>query len=166
MPWVKYLAWLWIGLLAAGGSAWAQQQQPTTTTFQDWVSVCQTVAGTQRCHIMQNVLLENEGTTSRLLQSTVGKLGENLVMQLLLPLGVDLRAGIAIKIDEHEELRSGYHTCLQDGCIAMIGVDEALLGKLRNGMVAKVGFRPFNTEQTLVLEMSLKGFTRASQTIQ
>lgn len=136
-----------------------------TTTFQDWVSVCRTVQGVERCHISQNLYLENEQGSNRLLQATVGKLDGGNVLQLILPLGVDLRPGIVFKIDEEEEFAAPYITCMQEGCVVAIGLDQTLWRTLRGGAVAKIGFRPFNTEQTVVLEMSLLGFTRASNTI-
>lgn len=136
-----------------------------TTEYQDWTSVCSEIQLNERCEIQQTLNIENEQGNSRLLLTSVSKIDDQLFMQLLLPLGLDLRSGIVIKIDEGEEVVVGFLSCLQEGCLVVLPLDQTLLAAMRAGQIAKVGFRPFNTSETVVLEMSLKGFTQASQTI-
>ncbi|QEW06787.1 invasion associated locus B family protein [Nitrincola iocasae] len=140
-------------------------QTPQTTAYQDWVGICAEVQGQERCEIQQVLNMENEQGNTRLLRATVSKLDNQLIMQLLMPLGLDVRPGVVMQVDEGEEFSAPFLTCVQEGCLVAIPLDESRLTALRSGSVAKVGFRPFNTDQTLVLELSLMGFTRASQTV-
>lgn len=140
-------------------------QEPRVTEHQDWVSVCADVQGQERCEMQQTLDMENEQGNTRLLRASVNKIDNELVMQLLLPLGLDLRAGIVMQIDEGEEFGSGFLTCVQEGCLVAFPLDEGRLAAMRVGTTTKIGFRPFNTNETLVIEMSLMGFTSASQTI-
>lgn len=152
-----------IALFVMASTAFAQT--PEITQYQDWVGICTEVQGQQRCEIQQTLDMENEQGSMRLLSATVNKLEDQLIMQLLLPLGLDLRPGIAMQIDEAEEFTAPYLTCVQEGCLVAVLLDDARVSAMRAGQVARVGFRPFDTDQTLVVEMSLMGFTRASQSL-
>lgn len=152
----------WVGLVA---SSFAYAQEPRVTEFQDWIGVCADIQGQERCEIQQTLNMENEQGNARLLRTAVNFIDNQLVMQLVLPLGLDLRAGIVMQIDEGEEFGSGFLTCVQEGCLVAFPIDNERLAALRAGSQMKVGFRPFNTNETLVLEVSLMGFTRASQSV-
>ena len=146
-------------------SSVAFAQTPQTTEYQDWVGICAEVQGQERCEIQQVLNMENEQGNTRLLRATVSKMDSQLIMQLLLPLGLDVRPGVVMQIDEGEEFGVPFLTCVQEGCLVAVPLDERRLAAMRAGSAVKVGFRPFNTDQTLVLEISLMGFTRASQTV-
>ena len=140
-------------------------QEPRVTEYQDWVGVCVDIQGQERCGIQQTLNMESDQGNARLMRASVNLMDNQLVMQLLLPLGIDLRAGIVMQIDEGEEFGAGFLTCVQEGCLVAFPLDETRLAAMRAGSVTKIGFRPFNTNETLVLEMSLMGFTRASQSV-
>lgn len=140
-------------------------QEPVITEYQDWIGVCAEVAGQERCEIQQTLNVENEQGLSRLMRATVSLMDGQRVMQFLLPLGLDLRPGIVMQIDEGEEFKSGFLTCVQEGCLVAFPLDDSRLQQMRAGKALKLGFRPFNTDQTLVIEASLMGFTRASNSI-
>lgn len=146
-------------------SSVAFAQTPQTTEYQDWVGICAEVQGQERCEIQQILDMENEQGNSRLLRATVSKMNNQLIMQLLLPLGLDVRPGVVMQVDAGEEFGAPFLTCIQEGCLVAVPLDESRLAAMRAGSAIKVGFRPFNTDQTLVLEISLMGFTRASQTV-
>lgn len=149
--------------LLSGSVAFAQE--PRTTQYQDWVGVCADIQGQERCEIQQTLNMDNEQGNARLLRATVNRMDDQLILQLLLPLGIDLRPGIVLQVDENEEFGAGFLTCVQEGCLAALPLDQERLAAMRAGTVTKIGFRPFNTNETLVLEMSLMGFTQASQSI-
>ncbi len=151
------------GLIA---SSVAFAQEPRVTQYQDWVGVCADVEGQEVCEMQQTLTIENETGNVPLFRASVHNVENSLVMQLLFPLGLDLRAGMVLQIDEGEEFTSGFLTCVQEGCLAVFPLDSELLAAMRAGNSAKIGFRPFNTNETLVLELSLSGFTAASQTVQ
>lgn len=152
-------------LTALIASSVAFAQEPRVTQYQDWVGVCADVEGREVCEMQQILTMENETGNVPLFRASVHNADNGLMMQLLFPLGLDLRAGMVLQIDEGDEYTSGFLTCVQEGCLAAFPLDSELLAALRAGNSAKVGFRPFNTDQTLVLELSLSGFTAASQTL-
>lgn len=146
-------------------SSAAFAQTPQTTEYQDWIGICAEVQGQERCEIQQVLNMENEQGNTQLLRATISKMDNQFIMQLLLPLGLDVRPGVVMQIDEGEEFGMPFLTCVQEGCLVAVPLDESRLAAMRAGTAVKVGFRPFNTDQTLVLEISLMGFTRASQTV-
>ncbi|WP_052063576.1 invasion associated locus B family protein [Nitrincola sp. A-D6] len=160
---MKMLKFLSFSLLFMSYGIFAQE--PQTTEYQDWVGICADVQGQERCEIQQVLNMENEQGNTRLLRATVSKLDNQLIMQLLLPLGLDVRPGVVMQVDEGVEFGAPFLTCVQEGCLVAVPLDDNRLTAFRSGSVVKVGFRPFNTDQTLVVELSLMGFTRASQTV-
>ncbi|MET4000745.1 invasion associated locus B family protein [Marinobacterium sp. MBR-109] len=130
-------------------------------TFGDWRVECQET----RCQAVQQLFVGEGEKRSRVLSASVTKLQDQLVLQLVFPLGVDLRPGIATRVDESEEQQFGFSTCVQDGCVVLLPLDDNLLSGMKAGNTFKAGFRPFGSEQTLVVELSLKGFTKASSNV-
>lgn len=133
--------------------------------FRDWTRVCVTQAEQTRCEAVQVLSVEREGESRPLMRATLTRAGEQRILELALPLGMDLRAGLVMQIDEAEEFTFGFTTCLPQGCAAVLPVSADLLNTLKAGASAKVGFRPFGTQQTQVAEISLSGFTAASSDI-
>lgn len=136
---------------------------------QDWESVCVTVANGEDtserlCQIRQALDLETEQGTGRVLEVVLRVYdAQRHVMEIVLPVGLDLRAGIVLQVDDGQEVNAPFLTCLQQGCLVAMLVEAEMLAAMRRGRVMRVGFRPFNAEQVLVLEVSLRGFTAASR---
>lgn len=130
-------------------------------TFGDWRIQCEE----QRCQAQQQLFVGEGEQRSRVLSASVMKLQDQLVMQLVFPLGVDLRPGIATRIDEAQEQQFAFSTCVKDGCVVLLPLNEGFLSGLKAGNTLKAGFRPFGSDQTLVVELSLKGFTKASSNV-
>ena len=130
-------------------------------TFGDWRLQCEE----QRCQAQQQLFVGEGEQRSRVLSASVMKLQDQLVMQLVFPLGVDLRPGIATRVDEAEEQQYAFSTCVKDGCVVLLPLSDGLLSGLKAGKTLKAGFRPFGSDQTLVVELSLKGFTKASSNV-
>lgn len=144
------------------GSVWAQK----STRFDDWISVCVERDGAERCEIRQVLSVDGKDGKTPIMVATVTKTsGGNLALQLILPLGIDVRPGVVMAIDEKTERPAPVLTCLKSGCVSVVELDDAFGSELRAGRKMKVGFRPFNTDQTMVVELSLAGYGNASQTI-
>lgn len=130
-------------------------------TFGDWRVQCEE----NRCQALQQLFVGEGEQRSRVLSASVVKIQNKLVLQLVLPLGVDLRPGIVTRIDESEERRFPFTTCVNDGCVVLVPLEDSLLAGMKAGKTMKAGFRPFSSEQTLVVELSLSGFTKASSKV-
>jgi invasion protein IalB len=115
---------------------------------------------------MQQTLSVQQGERSqRVLQAIVARQNQQRLLELSVPLGVDLRPGLLIQVDENPVGNLPYLTCNAAGCIALINLDDALWQQLRNGNKAKVAIRGVGQAENTVLELSLKGFTAASNAL-
>lgn len=155
------LSLVWLCACLGASSVLAQ----TSTEYRDWISVCAERAGAERCEIRQVLSIETEDGQAPLVVATVARLDDQLVLQLVLPLGLDLRPGVVMAVDDQPDRPAPVLTCLQNGCLSALALDAGFMAEMRAGRSLRLGFRPFNTDQTIVVELSLAGFTRASQTI-
>jgi len=151
-----------------GFSASVMAAEPTTQVHGDWTVVCQDAAnGQKQCSATQLLSrrLDN-GQSSRLLQTTVRKLNDTTyLLQFVLPLGVDLRPGIALQVDDKEQRGGQYFACTNVGCIVRMGMDQAFMSELQSGKVARVLYRGANAEKPAAVDVSLKGITAAAKSL-
>lgn len=144
-------------------STWAEER-PTITenTYGDWGVQCNVQEGVNVCQALQVLWLEQNEEKKRLLTlQLVPSSDEKIVLQLSFPLGVDLRPGFVLAVDDNSEATFSYAMCANQNCMAFIIMDDDKLSAFKKGNVLKVGFRPFGSDKTVVLEASLKGFTKA-----
>lgn len=152
--------------------AQAQSAGDTTSTAASpaWRLQCSDTNDASTCSMNQELFLQQtvDGelqTVGRLLNLTIVYLnaGEERVpfMSLQMPLGVDLRPGGVMRVDEESETSLEFLRCTEAGCDASARVTPDLLAQLRSGSVLRVGFRPWGSEQVTAVEASLIGFTAA-----
>ena len=151
-----------LGLFALAGQAQEEGAEP-------WVNVCPDDGEATSCRMVQELLLRQEvdgeeKILGRVLRLTVlyADVGEERkpYLGIQLPLGVDLRPGLVMRVDEGEELPLAYLRCSEDGCDTSLPLEPDLLWKMKKGITLFIGFRPWGDEQTAVLEASLSGFTK------
>lgn len=123
----------------------------------DWRLNCEN----DGCQASQQLFFGEGEERSRVLLASVLQVQQDLLLQMVLPLGVDLRPGIVVRIDQAEEQSFNFVTCVADGCVVLLPLKSKLLSAMRAGNKVKVGFRPFSSDQTLIVELSLSGFTKA-----
>lgn len=135
-----------------------------------WRLVCTDENEASTCRINQELFLQQSvdgelQTVGRLLNLTVIYLntdGERVpFMSLQMPLGVDLRPGGVMRVDEEGETVLEFLRCTEAGCDASTRITPELLAQLRAGSALRVGFRPWGSEQVTAVEASLIGFTAA-----
>ncbi|WP_019626647.1 invasion-associated locus B family protein [Thioalkalivibrio sp. ALJT] len=152
------------GLLLAWPTLAAAQQEPETSSYQDWQVTCFETGAGERCQMRQMLQTQDEQADELSLQATVSLDGDQPVIEMLLPLGVDLRPGIRMQVDRSgEEMDAPYVTCVQQGCVAGRELSEAQMGAMRAGRTLSVAFRALHQEQPFVFDISLMGFTAASE---
>jgi invasion protein IalB len=133
------------------------------TQYQDWSVLCNKNGKAEICQMQQGIMLNQNERKVRLLQTTVTlSPDKKVLMELMFPLGVDLRSGILMQVDDNPEIRAGFVTCIEAGCIVVLELNDALLQQFKKGNKAKVGFRGMGQKDNAVLELSLKGFSAAS----
>jgi invasion protein IalB len=132
--------------------------------FQDWTARCKADpanATLRRCYIVQAVVSGQERKPIMLLVLSYPPSQEKPLMTAILPLGVALRPGIEVAIDDDQPKRYGFSICLADGCQARILLDDALLAAFKKGIAGSVAFRRPPDGRIVKVPFSLKGFTAA-----
>ncbi|WP_018174515.1 MULTISPECIES: invasion associated locus B family protein [unclassified Thioalkalivibrio] len=141
-----------------------QQQEPETTTYQDWEVACIETQGGERCRMQQTLQIQDEQAQGAYLQASVFRDGDSYIIEILLPLGVDLRPGILMQVDDDgEEIEAPYIACVEQGCVAGHELSESQFNAMRGGSALTVGFWPLHGDQPLAFDVSLMGFTDASE---
>jgi len=144
---------------------------------ENWIRLCEDESDPNSCRIVQNLFLERDvdGQKQRLgrilqiivLYASNRDTGQReLHISMNLPLGIDLRPGAVVMIDDGEEFQLPFLQCVNDGCAVSRLIDEDLLNQLRLGTQLKVGFRAWGNEAVTIIPASLIGFTRAFGSIQ
>lgn len=152
--------------------AQASTQAPSTpeASGPNWRLRCSDTNDASTCSMNQELFLQQtvDGqlqTVGRLLNLTVVYLdagGERVpFMSLQMPLGVDLRPGAVMRVDEEGETTLEFLRCTEAGCDSSARITPQLLAQMRAGNVLRVGFRPWGSEQVTAVEASLAGFTAA-----
>ena len=134
-----------------------------------WSVNCADANNAETCQMQQTLFADQmvEGQQKRLgqlLSLTVLYAGEEARRPLLvmkLPLGVDLRPGMVLRIDNHEEVKAPYLRCTNDGCEVQVELTAELVAQLKKGQKLQIGVRPFGSSQLIIIDASLIGFTRA-----
>ncbi len=134
-----------------------------------WAVVCADAKNAETCRMEQTLFVDQaeEGQPKKLgkvLSITVlyvGKMARRPLLVMKLPLGVDLRPGMVLRVDKNEEIKAPYLRCTNAGCEVQVALTAALVAQLKWGLKLRVGIRPFGSSKTVVIDASLKGFGRA-----
>lgn len=147
------------GTPGQGGRAVPNQ---TREQVQDWVVRCLEAQAGQpkRCEMVQ--VLTDRNSRREVLVMVVGYVDRKPHPQavFVLPLGVLLPPGVALKIDQGAPRTIGYRHCEPQGCIAPWQMTEVDLGALRAGTTLTVSVNDHGGK-LVDLPVSLKGFTAA-----
>ena len=150
--------------IAAPSAAAAEPQ-----VFGDWLLVCEARSEGQGelCYLHQTLTYNKDDVSGKLLDIKIGALGEgkDLYAIMMLPLGLNIPSGAVMQSDDGEPTPLTIQTCTNLGCRSVAPIPEDLLWGFRQGKVLKVGFIPFGSKQTMVVEASLTGFTAAYKSL-
>ena len=152
-----------MALVASAGTARAAEDEVS------WAVVCADADNAETCWMEQIRYVDRtvEGQQKRLgklLSITVRYVGEEArrpLLEMKLPLGLDLRPGMVLRVDNHAEVKAPYLRCTNAGCEVQVELTAELLAQLKNGLKLQVGARPFGSSKLMVVQASLNGFTRA-----
>ncbi len=149
-------------LVVSAQDSGSQEPSPVKTEetpYKDWTLVCEVPEGEPKRCILTQAISNSDGSVE-VLKATIGYFGENGQAALVLtaPLGIALRPGIAIQIDENEAFGLPFDRCHPNGCLAGTALDPQLMAELKAGVTAKVELH-LTPRQSRTLELSLSGFT-------
>ena len=165
--------------LSLMGAMLAMQLQAAETRreeFGDWGFICNKAddqeGAKESCNLFQTALLnanqaEGEGSAAggqRVLLTRIGYLpdNENPVLLITAPLGILLPMGITVEVEGHDTLRIPVQRCDAGGCLAVYGMEEALVAAFRKASEAKVSFYD-PQRRSATIPLSLSGFTKGMQ---
>ena len=133
-----------------------------TAAFQDWSVTCERTAASAegRCTMFQQFIRASDGRAVSALFITMSPEGGPPLMSVITPLAVDVKKGVAVKVDGGEQYPVAYLTCRAGGCEAVAGIGEVLLAAMRAGNVFRAAYLPLGQRQQTV-PFSLQGFTAA-----
>jgi len=133
--------------------------------FQDWAVRCSRPAegAAEACEMLQQ-RQDEQGQT--VLAIAVGDVpnNDNPGMLMILPLGIELPPGAALKVDDGDEVPARIRRCLRRGCEVELLLEPNVLALLKSGTVANVLFQIPDEQgrpRTVGVPFSLLGFTAA-----
>lgn len=139
-----------LGLSLAAQAAVSQGQK-----FGDWEGACQE----GQCGVFQVQSNGNNVPVGRIIIQKMAEAGNNPVMIITVPLGVNLQAGMGLAVDTKELQRLPFDFCDQGGCNVALPLQGDVLNKVKAG--SKLQVAAFVGAEQQTLEFSLKGITAA-----
>ncbi|WP_019220564.1 invasion associated locus B family protein [Bartonella senegalensis] len=138
------------------------QNVPPPQTYGAWTKVCSLPPGTPniQCEVVQNVHAQNRHDIT--LRVTFYKLPKNqgVLMRVFVPIRVELRPGVGLKIDDKNMGRIEYRRCLGDNCVAEAVLKDDILQFFLKGKTAT--YFIFTTpEQGIGSPVDLQGLSDA-----
>lgn len=129
--------------------------------FEDWNLVCPPAAtegDKPDCHLSQQKA-DPQSSSTLLLASIVLK-GPKPSPFLILasPLGINLPAGLTLKVDRRTPVKLVFNTCTHQGCFAGLGLSKSMLRQFRRGLNAQVTYQDA-ARRPVKVDLSLRGVT-------
>ena len=114
----------------------------------------------QHCEIFQRINMQETG--QRVVELAIAKGKDEKPAQgvFILPLGILLKPGILMQVDEEKPFKFSARSCTAGGCIALIDLEKPVLDVFRKGEKILLRFKAQNGQE-VNLTMSLKGFAKA-----
>ena len=128
-------------------------------TFEDWTVSCQSQKETTVCALRQDQSAAQTGQRVLTVELRNNKDGAEGV--ILLPFGLDLAKGAALKIDEAEGPNLAFSTCLPQGCLAPVSFNAKQVAALKAAENLNIATTALSPSQPVPFKVSLKGFGAA-----
>jgi invasion protein IalB len=138
------------------------QQQPGTvrSNHGSWSVICDKPAGSseEQCALMQNVIADDrpEVGLSVVILKTADR--KSRILRILAPLGVLLKDGMELYIDNNNIGRAYFTRCFAEGCYVEVDIDDELMKVLRAGKNAVFALREAVDQDRVGIPIELTGF--------
>ena len=138
------------------------QQQPGTVRSNHgaWSIICDKPAGanSEQCALMQNVIAEDrpEVGLSVVILKTADR--KSKILRILSPLGVLLKDGMELYVDNNNIGRAYFTRCFSEGCYVEVEIDDQLMKLLRSGKNAVFALRESADQDRVGIPIELNGF--------
>mgnify|MGYP002850009802 CR=1 FL=1 len=123
-----------------------------------WYVRCQ--EDPQYCEIFQALVIKESG--ARFSEIAVGfpPNEKNARGVIILPLEILLEEGVRMTIDDSKPYKFNFRYCGQEGCVAIVTLNDKIINQLKRGNQAVLQFKN-RKGQNINLPISLNGFTSA-----
>lgn len=139
----------------AAGTAAAAPQAPV----QPWVLNCsnQGTGDTLNCSMTQTIVARE--TNQRIISASIFRIPQTKVLrlQLGLPHGLDLPAGVSLWVDDQAKVTNPIKTADQNGSYSLFDISDDFLAAMKAGKLLNVGVTSVDGRQ-FTLQLSLDGF--------
>jgi invasion protein IalB len=128
--------------------------------FGDWVFECQAIAdGKTDCALTQTLVNKQTNQAVARFMLARNKKANEIELRTLVPLGIDIPAGVAGSIDGKSPFKFSIETCVQPGCLGVVKLKGSLQDAMKNGKALTVTFTPRGADKEVAVAGSLKGLT-------
>ena len=147
-----------------GGAADITANRPVPveeTQHDDWTVVCFLLEGQGRICNMQQSISNAEGVTiARISLRAENDLFVGATAEIITPLGTQLVRGVGLRVDSDEARGFPFQVCVIEGCVAVVDLTHEDVDRMRRGNKIAMSIQEFGQPNPVVLEISLKGFTK------
>jgi len=147
-----------LGLIFVTGLVIAGEPDSRTVTegFKDWQLVCVERSSEKQCEVKQTLVNQEKKVLAVL---AVGNTKDNKQMlQITLPLLLDLTKPVKISIDKASPLTVPYNFCNNMACFVLTD-NKAIFNAFHKGTGGVISARPMGSSEDMKLNFSLKGFS-------
>lgn len=158
MKFLRRFAALALAAGLAATAAWADTAKPNTDqAYGDWVLHCtKPKDGENACALHQKIMASDTKLPVAAFAIARNKSSHELRLAVILPLGLDIPAGVAGKAGT-AALPFTIQTCVRRGCIASTQVDDKLLEALHGADTFTTTFKMRSVTDPTTVPVSLKG---------
>lgn len=130
----------------------AAHSQESSTTEVGWDVTCLT----DRVCELKTEITQNNIVAARV---SVFRARGHYWLQYTIPLGVDLKRGVQIAIDEKVKIPTTLDNCTIFGCTGQMDLGPDVVDSLKEGSALNIYFVNPTVQETFVIQFSLTGFT-------
>lgn len=145
---------------AKAQTAPAKAPQPAVAGQPTWFKVCNTQGENTICNTQYTMIADTRQLITALnLIDVKGKVNQK-VLQVVVPTGRVIPAGIQMQVDQNPPAAIGYSVCFPDRCIAEAQLTDAIIASMKKGnglTVTSINFQ----RQANPIKVTLSGFTGA-----
>lgn len=130
--------------------------------FEDWGIECESQADRRELCFAQQTHTQRE-TNQRIVSISVGYIGANNAPMVVVftPLGVNVAAGAALRIDTQPQIPMSIQTCIPEGCRATAALTPEQLRAFASARTITLGIIPWGSDQTSTAAISIRGLSAA-----
>lgn len=127
-----------------------------------WLSSCTSKdrASPVFCTLEQTLVVSETGALIGKAEVRVTAKGEQPLLLLLVPLGVDVRDGLSLQVDDADLADVAIQACNSAGCLAALPLVPSAIAALRGGRAMTMTFRGTG-QPVLTARFPLTGFSEA-----